>query len=187
MNVAAPEPDQGAATAELGRFLVLFDRLVAETDLWMANTPPDRLDWVPIDTPRVRFGDRLTKVTIKSLYVPMAVAEHKWSRDLSVCEDGETLQLPRDPKLAERVMEGDFMANAREMHRQDMEILGAIPEQQLAKRMTFAGDDSRWTVMGFLWGMWGHRAYHLGNLDIYLRQSDSETPDFFSFNPKNMA
>lgn len=187
MNVVALSPDQDVATAELGRFLVLFERLVSETELWMANTPPEKLDWVPIDTPQVRFGDRLTKVTIKSLYVHMAVAEHKWSHDLSVCGDGETLQLPRDPKLAERATQGDFMANAREMHRQDMDILSALPEDQLAKRMTFAGDDSQWTVMGFLWGMWGHRAYHLGNLDIYLRQSDSETPDFFSFNPKHMA
>ena len=79
------------------------------------------------------------------------------------------------------------MVNAQEMHRKNMGILSAIPEEQLAKRMVFAGDDSEWTVMGFLWGMWGHRAYHLGNLDIYLRQSDSTTPDFFSFNPKKMA
>ena len=41
--------------------------------------------------------------------------------------------------------------------------------------------------MGFLWAIYAHRAYHLGNIDIYLRQSDTKAPDFFHFNPTMMA
>jgi hypothetical protein len=37
------------ATIEFDRFLVLFDRLVGETNLWIERTPPARLDWLPID------------------------------------------------------------------------------------------------------------------------------------------
>jgi len=51
----------------------------------------------------------------------------------------------------------------------------------------FAGDQTTWSVMGFLWGLFGHRAYHLGNIDIYVRQADTPAPDFYSFNPKQMA
>lgn len=49
---------------EFKRFLVLYDRLVNETYQWMEATPEDKLNWLPIDTPYVRFGDRLTEVTI---------------------------------------------------------------------------------------------------------------------------
>lgn len=185
MTVAAIDPK--TATSEFDRFLVLFDRLVSETNLWIESTPPDKLDWIPVDTPQVRFGDRVSTVTIKSLYVHMAVAEHHWVRGLRERADGDVLPLPRDPKLTERLMSGDFSLLARQMHADDMAVLGDYAPEQLTKTITFAGDDSRWSVMGFLWGMYGHRAYHLGNLDIYLRQSNSETPDFFSFEPKDMA
>jgi len=40
--------------------------------------------------------------------------------------------------------------------------------------------DRDWTVMGFLWGIYSHRSYHLGNIDIYLREADEQAPDFFS-------
>lgn len=187
MTTPAIAIDVPPARSELQRFLVLFDRLVTETDLWIRNTPPDRLDWLPIDTPHVRFGDRLTTVTIKSLYVHMAVAEHHWSRNLRDCAAGEEIPLPRGSAFGAELTAGDFVALARRSHEENLEILRDFSPEILAKPISFAGDGSHWTVMGFLWGMYGHRAYHLGNLDIYLRQSDNETPDFFSFQPKAMA
>ena len=32
--------------------------------------------------------------------------------------------------------------------------------------------------MGLLWVTYAHRAFHLGNIDIYLRQSDIVVPEF---------
>ena len=44
-----------------------------------------------------------------------------------------------------------------------------------------------WSVMGFLWAAYAHRAFHIGNIDIYLRQADVVAPEFFEFNPAVMA
>jgi len=174
-------------SGEFGRFIVLYDRLVSETYQWMEAAPAEKLDWVPIDTPQVRFGDRLTKVTIKSLFVHMAMAEFKWIPNLKTCSDGDTIALPRDADLMQKLLNGDTVGEAKKMHRQNMEILANYSDAELTKSVTFAGDSSTWSGMGFLWGMYGHRSYHLGNLDIYLRQSDTPTPDFYSFQPKMMA
>jgi hypothetical protein len=48
-----------ASTAEFERSLLLLDRLVGETYLWLERTSSERLDWLPIDNPNVKFGDRL--------------------------------------------------------------------------------------------------------------------------------
>lgn len=34
-------------------------------------------------------------------------------------------------------------------------------------------------MMELLWATFAHRAYHLGNIDIYLRQADTLAPNFF--------
>ena len=59
-----------------------------------------------------------------------------------------------------------------------------VPEF-LEKRVSFVGRE--WSGMGLLWGMYAHRAFHVGNIDIYLRQSDVVGPEFFEFEPVMMA
>jgi hypothetical protein len=41
--------------------------------------------------------------------------------------------------------------------------------------------------MGFLWGIYSHRSYHLGNIDIFMREADEPAPDFFSNFRQQMA
>lgn len=82
---------------ELDRFRVLFDRLVTVTNDWISQTPSDRLEWVPVDNPNVRFGDRVSLVTIKSLYVHVAVGEHHWMRDLKQCRKAQPFRYRRTP------------------------------------------------------------------------------------------
>jgi uncharacterized damage-inducible protein DinB len=74
-----------------------------------------------------------------------------------------------------------------QLHEQNIRTLRGFDEATLDKTVRFAGDESLWSVMGFLWGLYAHRAYHLGNIDIYLRQADAPAPDFDSFAPKAMA
>jgi len=35
--------------------------------------------------------------------------------------------------------------------------------------------------------MYAHHAYHLGNIDIYLRLASGTAPDFFNFHRQEMA
>jgi|SRR5262245_4715819 len=184
-DVAGPMPT--AAMPEFNRFLVLFDRLVSETCVWFERTPPEKLDWLPIDNPNVRFGDRVSRVTIQSLFIHMAVADHKLIKGMAECDSGALLPLPGDPELSARLKEGDLVSNTAALHEEDMRRLRSYDETILNKTVRFAGDQTTWSVMGFLWGLYAHRAYHLGNLDIYVRQANVDAPDFYSFNPKIMA
>jgi hypothetical protein len=68
---------------------------------------------------------------------------------------------------------------------QSMESFRSFSAIQLEKHIVWA--ERRWSVMGFLWGMYAHRAFHIGNIDIYLRQADVVAPEFFEFNPITMA
>jgi uncharacterized damage-inducible protein DinB len=173
------------ANGEHDRFLTLFQRMVDHTDAWIAKTPPEKLDWVPIQTSAMRFGDRVSRVTIKGLVAHIVVGEAHWAHFLLDCEDGATMLPPSYSALAEEFEKGDFQALAHTTQARNMYAFAALSAAQLAKHVVWAR--RRWTVMGFLWGAYAHRAFHIGNMDIYLRQADVIAPEFFEFNPAIMA
>ena len=175
------------AGSEFDRFVRLFDNLVAESVLWIESAPSERLEWTPPTDNGIHFGSRLRHATIKTLFVHMAVAERFWVERLKDCADGDPLPLPRDMNRFHAALDGDFVDNTKKLHAETLDLLAAVPAEQLAKRITFAGDGTRWSVMGFFWGIWGHRAYHLGNLDMLVRMIAGNAPDFFSFPDKQMA
>ena len=172
-------------SAERDRFLVLFDRLAEWTNKWIELTPPDKLDWVPIENDAMRYGDRLSRVTTKNLFVHTIVAEHFWARALGEVEDGKDIGLPMNAALSEELDTGDLVGRAVDIHKENMELFGAYTEEQLGKNILFV--DREWTMNGFLWGVYSHRAFHLGNIDVLLRQGGVEAPDYFLFPAAVMA
>jgi uncharacterized damage-inducible protein DinB len=173
------------ANKEHERFLTLFQRMVDHTDAWIAKTPRDKLDWVPIQTSAMRFGDRVSRVTIKGLVAHIVVGEAHWAHFLPDCENGAAMLPPAYSALAEEFERGDFQALAHRTQAENMNAFRALSADELAKEVTWVG--RRWTVMGFLWGAYAHRAFHIGNMDIYLRQAGVVAPEFFEFNPLMMA
>jgi hypothetical protein len=110
------------ANAEHERFLTLFQRMVDHTDAWIAKTPKDKLDWVPIQTSAMRFGERVSKVTIKGLIAHIVVGEAFWSMFLKDCADGTKMVPPPNFKLAnEFEKSGDFRTLAHKTQVQSME------------------------------------------------------------------
>jgi uncharacterized damage-inducible protein DinB len=174
-----------ASNAEHERFLTLFQRMVDHTDAWIEKTPPDKLDWVPIQTSAMRFGDRVSRVTIKGLIAHIVVGEAHWAHFLPDCADGATMPIPKYSALAEEFEKGDFRAIARKAQAENFAAFRGISSAQLDRHVVWVG--RTWTVMGFLWGAYAHRAFHIGNIDIYLRQADVVAPEFFEFNPPQMA
>lgn len=170
---------------EFERYLSLHRALYQATNQWVATTPPDKLDWAPIDNPNVRFGDRVRVVTIRNLAIHVAVEEHVWLQFMKQCEEGAVIPLPDRPDLTERLTTGELAAEVARLHQESEQALCALGDEDLAKTVRFA--DRTWTVMGFLWAMYAHRAYHLGNIDMYLRQSDTPAPNFFRFQGEVMA
>ena len=118
---------------EFERFFVMFDKSVQSTNDWIAKTPVDKLDWIPVVTDTLAYGDRVVRPTIKSLYVHLAVVEHTRFRDLQRAEDGATLPIPKNPELTERVNSGDIVANAMELHEENKELLRSFDDDVLEK------------------------------------------------------
>lgn len=171
--------------AERDRFLTLFGRLVASTTEMMEAMPADKREAVPVQNPSVRFGDRLSQVTAKSLFIHTIVAEHRWAQDLCNCSDGDVIPVPRDPVLTETLSAGDYLKRAGELHEDNVRIFAGFTDSALSTHITF--NESAWTVMGLLWGVYSHRAFHVGNIDIYVRQFGVTPADFFNFAKRPMA
>lgn len=173
-----------AINPEFNRFLVLFDRLVHFTRDGIASTPADKLKWMPMEGRNVQFGERLRGVTIKGLCIHLFVGENKWSRILRECEDGAKIDAPNDPDLTARLSGNDFLEAGMKLHKETMANFGALSENDLRKSISFARRD--WSVMGFLWAIYGHHNYHHGNIDTYWRLSGCEAMDYFNFEPRDL-
>ncbi|MGE0038079.1 MAG: hypothetical protein AB7S93_20870 [Xanthobacteraceae bacterium] len=164
------------------RFLELFDALFVANNKWMEGTPTDKLEWVPVDNPNMKFGDRVSAISIKSLYIHTIVGECEWSRILPACSEGASLspaQFTEGKVLTDRLDKSlDLLSDAAILHRTNMDRFRAYDQSCLDKKIRWMERD--WSVMGFLWGIYSHRSYHLGNIDLLLREADVEAPDFFS-------
>ncbi|MCC2096995.1 MAG: hypothetical protein KDJ29_08885 [Hyphomicrobiales bacterium] len=175
-------------TTELQRFLSLFDALVEANNAWMTRTPQEKWNWVPFDNPNMKFGDRISTITIKSVFIHTIVGEVQWASMLPSIADGTEMKMePPKIKALTQQLDGatDLIGESMKLHAQNMQAFGGISEDQLAKNLRWSGRD--WTVMGFLWGIYSHRSYHLGNIDIFMREADEPAPDFFSNFRQQMA
>lgn len=175
-------------TAEQHRFLDLFDALVEANNAWMTGTPKDKWNWVPFENPNMKFGDRISTITIKSVFIHTIVGETQWASMLPTVADGTemVMQPPKIKALTKELDETDDLIGASmKLHADNLKAYGSISEQQLTRRFRWSQRD--WSVMGFLWGIYSHRSYHLGNIDIFMREADEEAPDFFSNFRQEMA
>jgi uncharacterized damage-inducible protein DinB len=172
-------------TQEFERFLHLFDQIVLFSEGWLDRMRVEQLDWAPIEGPSIKFGDRVSRITVKGLVIHLIVGEAHWVEQLKTCAPGATIATPKNPGLEREIAEGDFRAAALALHRAHMAALRAYSDDDLRKEIVFS--ERRWSVMGFLWAMYSHRAFHLGNIDIYLRQSGIVAPDYFRFPSFEMA
>lgn len=166
---------------EHDRFVALFDGLFISTNSWMTGTPKAKQDWVPFDNPNMKFGDRISTITIRSVYIHTLVGEHFWARTLKDCEDGAVLKHDRDRVVAltEKLTgSDDLIGDAMALHEENIRLFRSYSADQLEKKIKWSGRE--WTVMGFLWAIYSHRSYHLGNIDIFMREADEAAPDFFS-------
>lgn len=171
--------------SEFDRFLILFDRMFDYVEGYIKKTPEDKYEWIPIDSPGVSFGDRLENITIRGLYVHLTTSEDGWVRTLLAIEDGQEIPLPINKELTEEVYNGDFVTRGREIHENCMKMLKELTPEDLTKSVTFQGCE--YTIMGFLWMIHSHYCYHLGNIDIYMRQGDMNPTAFFNFAQPDMA
>lgn len=170
---------------EKDRFLVFYDRLVTFTHSCVHRLPSEMLHWQPPAGGDISFGERVEDVTVESLYLHLVVGEHLWIRNLRDCVEGETIPLPIDKDMTARLAEDNYLATSLTMHQDNLAIIGDFDLERMATTVWFS--DREWSVQGFLWAIYGHRNYHIGNIDTFCRLAGAEAPDYFQFNPVQMA
>lgn len=171
--------------SEFNRFVVLFEQLSQYTQAWLEKIPADKFDWVPIDNSSIKFGERVSKVTFRSLMTHLCISEPGWIEQLRTCENGAKIAIPSNPEFEAKMLGDDFIEIAKQTNLNNLASIKAFSPELLDKEIYFV--NRKWSVMGMLWGMYAHRAFHLGNIDIYLRQADIIAPEFFEFPGPTLA
>jgi len=164
-------------SSELNRVLELYGNVARATNEWVAAAPADLLDWIPDDGPGSEFIDGRGRLSIRTLYVHLVMGDHVQAPQLSSCKAGATITFS-DPALTERLMASkDLVGDAMKLHEEDMAQFRAITEEQMEK--TVYRGRKEWTVASYLWSIYSHRAFHVGNMDIYLRASRIAPPAYY--------
>ena len=63
------------------------------------------------------------------------------------------------------------------LHAETMGHFRAIDDARM-EATVYRGDHA-WTVAGYLWSIYSHRGFHVGNMDIYLRAKGIKPPAYY--------
>ena len=163
--------------SEIERFLELYGALARVTHDWIAAAPDDVLEWVPVDGEDSLFIDGRGRMSILGQYIHIIVGDHVQAPQLATCDDGAKIDA-FDKDIASKLRASpDLIVDARAMHDKDMTHFAAINEAQMEKHIL--RDEHQWRLADYLWSIYSHRAFHVGNMDIYLRAAGVTPPAFY--------
>jgi len=164
-------------SGELDRFLDLYGNVARATNAWMAAAPPELHDWIPDDGPGSQFIDGRGRLSLKGFYIHLVMGDHVQAPQLAACADGATITVS-DKAVAERLAASeDLVGDAIKLHEQDMVHFRAISDAQMEK--TIYRGKHEWTVASYLWSIYSHRAFHIGNMDMHLRARQIAPPAYY--------
>ncbi len=166
---------------ELRRFTSLFDQLVEHTFSYLARID-DLASYatVPIDSDVNFLGTRVNRIHIGSLLRHYVVAEAHWFAQLARAEDGAIIPFPDNAAILEGIEDGEPLLHAyRTIYLRAKQDLASIGGDDLNKRIRFAGRN--YTVMGMLWTILSHHSFHLGQIDLLMRQQNIQPPEYMEW------
>ncbi|MEE2031991.1 DinB family protein [Rhodococcus chondri] len=169
--------------SERDRFLSLFDQIVEQTIAFAELVDDASYTAVPIDTPELFLGTRVDKITIGGLLRHLILAEAHWFEQVRQASPGAAIPFPGNAAALEEIPDGvPLLERYRRDYTNGRAQLRTLTEEDLAKEVSFAG--RRYTVMGFLWTVLGHHSFHLGQIDLLMRQQGIEPPEYMEW-PEN--
>ena len=163
---------------EFERFLMMWDRSIHRFETIIGQVTKEAYRTVPIPGDTNYLGDRVGEIMIDTLVRHLVVAERHWFRFVLDCEEGAVV-----PKPEGIVAKAELSYNqAGDFYRKEVgaafEALKQIDRSQLEKRVSW--DGCTYTVMGFLWTILTHHTYHLGQIDLLMRQQGIYPHDILS-------
>ncbi len=173
-----------AALVEFNRFLSLHEQLFLQTLNLLNDIDNDEIyNKIFIDNNVMYLGTRVNKITIGGLIRHFVLAEIHWFEIMK--EDKEEIMIPKpdNASLLEHIKDGnDLIERYKEVFAKGKKILETYTEKDLNKTVSFMG--RKYTTMGFLWVTFGHHSYHLGQIDMLMRQHEIYPAEYMEW-PNN--
>lgn len=168
---------------EIDRFCSLFEQEVLHTFDYLGDLPIDEWNGIPVDSDTLYLGTRIQKITISSLARHLMHTEQFWIGIISSLPPDAVVPLPGKPTGTEKISDGKELLDIyRESLADNLLRLKKLSPETLGAEIMFV--DRRYTVMGFLWSILGHHGYHLGQIDLLMRQQGTEAPEYMEWPEK---
>lgn len=165
---------------ELERFTSLFDQEVIHTWEYLKDLGKEQWLAIPQDSETLFLGTRINKITISALVRHLIHAEQYWIEAIRTRPPGATIEVPGKPVELEGVADGAALIDAyRAAQERNRQVLRDLKPSDCEKEFVFTG--RRYTGMGLLWSILGHHAYHLGQIDLLIRQQGMEALEYMEW------
>ena len=159
---------------------VLFSTRIRHIFDYLALLEPSQWTGIPADSEALFLGRRIPKIPISALVRHLIHTERTWIGQIGSFPPGATIPLPGPPAGLDTISDGKDLVEAyRSRHADNLAALARLSPDTLQKEVIFV--DRRYTGMGFLWSVLGHHAYHLGQIDLTMRQQGTEAPEFMEW------
>jgi len=171
---------------EFKRFLALYEISIQRIGKYMDYVNDDNFKSIPVKSSKNFLAGRVGEINIDTLVRHIIVAEINWMECINTIQDGDTIPLPKSI-----IIDVDFaLQQVADYYKSEIQAsyegLKRIDEEVLSFEVQFAG--KRYTVMGLLWFMFSHNAFHLGQIDLLMRQQELYSPEFMlAFNVPGVA
>lgn len=165
---------------EFERFISLFEQEVMHTIDYLNMLDGAHWHAIPCDAETLYLGNRVNKITISALTRHLINAEKHWLETISALPAGASMPLPGKATFLEGIADGPALIEAyRTSLDASLQQLRQLKAATLEQEIVFTG--RRYTVMGFLWSILGHHAYHLGQIDLLMRQQNILAPEYMEW------
>ena len=165
---------------ELQRFLSLYDHQVRHTLRFVEHVPQEVWLSVPVDSEFMFLGTRVARITIAALLKHLLIAEGHWFEQLATVQQGGTIPGPPSTTSLSSIEDGPAVLNVyRESHEAALRGVASFSKERLSTEFTFMG--RRFAVMGLLWMVLAHHGFHLGQVDLLMRQNGLKPLEFLEW------
>ena len=161
---------------ELARFIKMYEASLDRIFVFLKEVQENQFCYIPVESNANYLGQRVKSITIENVLRHILIAEEHWFRIIS--EPGFTGKISLPPNV---VSDGKFGLNDAEVfYKQqvlpELENTEKLSDAELEVKVEF--NHHHYTKMGFLWTMLTHQTYHLGQIDLLMRQQNIVAPEF---------
>lgn len=161
---------------ELARFIKLYEAALDRIFLFLKEVQEEQFRYIPVESDTNYLGQRISSITIENVLRHILIAEEHWFRIVS--ETGFAGQIPFPPNV---ISDGEFSLSEAEVFYKhqvlpQLESVKKLSDTELQVMVEF--NHHHYTKIGFLWTMLTHQTYHLGQIDLLMRQQNIVAPEF---------